>query len=32
MSQYGANYLANQGKNYKEIIKYYYNGVNIKKL
>ena len=32
MSQYGANYLANQDKNYKEIIKYYYNGVNIKKL
>jgi stage II sporulation protein D len=32
MSQYGANYLANQGKNYTEIIKYYYNGVNIKKL
>ena len=32
MSQYGANYLANQGKNSKEIIKYYYNGVNIKKL
>ena len=32
MSQYGANYLANKGKSYEDIIKYYYNGVNIKKL
>ena len=29
MSQYGANYLANQGMNYEEILKYYYNDVNI---
>lgn len=30
MSQYGANYLANQGKNYIEILKTYYQGVEIK--
>ena len=29
MSQYGANYLANQGMNYEEILKYYYNDVDI---
>ncbi len=29
MSQYGANYLANIGKNYEEILKYYYNGIDI---
>ena len=27
LSQYGANYLANQGYNYSQIIKYYYTGV-----
>lgn len=31
MSQYGANYLASQGKDYKEILKTYYTGVEIKK-
>ena len=29
MSQYGANYLAKKGYNYEQIIKYYYQGVNI---
>lgn len=29
MSQYGANELAKQGKNYQEIISYYYQEVNI---
>jgi len=32
MSQYGANYLAQEGKTYKEIIGYYYNNVSIKKI
>lgn len=32
MSQYGANALAKQNKNYEEILKYYYKGTNIKKL
>ena len=32
MSQYGANGLANEGKNYKEILKYYYKNVEIKKV
>src|SRR5574344_794451 len=31
MSQYGANYLANNGKNYEEILKYYYQNVEITK-
>jgi stage II sporulation protein D len=31
MSQYGANYLAGQGKTYEEILKTYYTGVEIKK-
>ena len=31
MSQYGANYLAAQGKNYIEILKAYYTGVEIEK-
>lgn len=31
MSQYGANGMAKEGKNYKEIVSYYYKGVNIKK-
>lgn len=30
MSQYGANYLAQQGKTYGEILKTYYTGVEIK--
>lgn len=29
MSQYGANYLAQNGKNYEDILKTYYTGVNI---
>lgn len=29
MSQYGADYLARQGKTYDEILKYYYSGVEI---
>lgn len=29
MSQYGANYLAGQGKNYIEILKTYYTGVEV---
>lgn len=32
MSQYGANALAKQNKNYKEILKYYYQGTQIEKL
>lgn len=31
MSQYGANYLAGEGKNYQEILKRYYSGVEIEK-
>ena len=29
MSQYGANELAKQGKNYDDILKYYYQNVKI---
>lgn len=29
MSQYGADYLASQGKNYEEILKTYYTGIEI---
>ncbi|MDK2799750.1 MAG: stage sporulation protein [Clostridiales bacterium] len=29
MSQYGANYLAEQGKDYEEILKYYYKDIKI---
>jgi stage II sporulation protein D len=32
MSQYGANCLAKDGKNYHEILEYYYNGVNFERL
>ena len=32
MSQYGANYLANNNYNYEEILKYYYNDIEIKKI
>lgn len=32
MSQYGANALAKQNKNYKEILKYYYQGTELQKL
>lgn len=32
MSQYGALYLSNNGYTYDEILKYYYKGVEIKKL
>lgn len=31
MSQYGANTLANNGKTYEEILKYYYQNINIVK-
>ncbi|MBR5468006.1 MAG: stage II sporulation protein D [Firmicutes bacterium] len=31
MSQYGANYMAAEGRTYGEIIKHYYSGVEIKK-
>lgn len=31
MSQYGANTLANEGKTYEEILKYYYQNINIEK-
>lgn len=29
MSQYGANSMADEGKNYKEILEYYYKGIKI---
>jgi stage II sporulation protein D len=29
MSQYGANGMADEGKNYKDIVKYYYQGVEV---
>lgn len=29
MSQYGANFMAKQGKTYDQIVKYYYRGVEI---
>ncbi len=32
MSQYGANYLASKGQNYREIIKYFYHNVEIIKM
>lgn len=32
MSQYGANGMANENKNYKEILFYYYKNVNLKKV
>ena len=32
MSQFGANCLAKEGKNYKEILKYYYSGCKIEEL
>ena len=32
LSQYGANALAKQNKNYEEILKYYYQGTNLEKL
>lgn len=32
MSQYGAEGLAKQGKNYKQIVEYYYTGVKVSKL
>lgn len=32
MSQYGANILANEGKTYEEILKYYYQNINIEKI
>ncbi len=31
MSQFGADYMAKQGKNYKEILLHYYNGCTLKK-
>lgn len=32
MSQWGANFMAQSGGDYKEILKYYYKGVELKKL
>lgn len=32
MSQWGANVMAKEGKNYNEILKHYYTGVNIDKI
>lgn len=32
LSQYGANYMAKNGSDYKEILKHYYKGVSIEKL
>ena len=32
MSQYGANFMAKDGKNYKEILKHYYKDVEISKI
>ena len=32
MSQYGANKLAQDGKNYEEILKHYYQNINIEKI
>ena len=32
LSQYGANALAKRNKNYEEILKYYYQGTELKKL
>lgn len=32
MSQWGANGMGKAGKNYKEILKHYYTGVEIKKM
>lgn len=32
LSQYGANYLAKTGKNYHEILKYYYGNIDIQKI
>ena len=32
MSQYGANALAKQNKSYIDILKYYYQGTEIKKV
>ena len=29
MSQYGADYLARQGKSYEDILKYYYSDVAV---
>ena len=32
MSQYGANTLADEGKTYEEILKHYYQNINIEKI
>jgi len=32
MSQYGANYMAKEGRTYKEILNHYYNGIIIKEI
>jgi len=32
MSQWGAEAFAERGKNYKEILRYYYTGVSVEKL
>ena len=31
MSQFGADYMAKQGKNYKEILEHYYGGCSLEK-
>lgn len=31
LSQYGSDYMARQGKNYKEILEHYYSGAKVKK-
>lgn len=32
MSQYGANYMAKQGSDFKEILTYYYTDCNVERL
>lgn len=32
MSQYGASFLAEEGKNYREILRYYYQGIDFQKM
>ena len=32
MSQYGANFMARDGKTYKEILEYYYSGIQFEKI
>ena len=32
MSQYGASFLAEKGKNYREILQHYYSGITFQKI